>query len=293
MLTIVAAMEEELASVRRVLEPRQYPDVELRVIGIGRDKVERSLRGALPTPKQQRRGAEAPSELLLLGFAGGVDPALSAGELTLAGLYRRLVPQPRRTMSGWGETPDAGLMERLQAELAFRTDVRFGYTSLGHAYAVIPQRFVLKFLEPDTAMLQHARESLAEGGLTAVETDSMTVEKVVTKRGDKEELHRQYGVGTVNMEDYWVARCAAAAKVPFLSVRAVLDTADQGLPSYLARLSGRPREAAWQAATHPWDAPALARLGSQMRLAQDSLTKFALAYINRRAADIGGVPTGD
>ena len=94
MLTIIAAMEQELAGVRRVLEQRRYEDVDLVVAGAGRDGVEKGLREALPTPKRQRAGATPPEEVLMLGFAGGVDPSLAAGDLALAGRYCRLAPLP-------------------------------------------------------------------------------------------------------------------------------------------------------------------------------------------------------
>ena len=278
MLTIVAAMEQELAGLKRALGPQPPPGLDFHVIGVGRDRVEPGLRGLLPTLRQQRQGAEPPTELLLLGFAGGVDPDLSSGDLTLAGRYCRLLtPRGRRHLAITG-TPDPEVLERLRAEVA--------------AWNNRPPQ--LKFLEPDPTMWQHAWDALAQEKLTAVETDSMTVEELVTNPGTKRELHRRYQVGTVNMEDYWVARSAAAAKVPFLSVRAVLDTAGQRLPSNLLGLSSRkPGWATLRAAAHPWQLPALLSLPRQMRLAQASLARFALAYINHRSAESGSLPTGN
>ena len=295
MLTIVAAMEEELAGVRRVLEPERRRDVDLHVIGVGRDGVERGLRQVLPTIKQQRAGAIPPDELLLLGFSGGLDPALAAGDLALAGRYCRLIPGPMvltydpdaTGLDRSGTPPE--LLERLRTGFALGL-VQPGYfspSSVGWVEPVIPERYEFKFLEPDPAMRERARESLREAGLAAFETDSMTVERVVTRKSEKRELYQQFGVGTVNMEDYWVSRLAQTARVPFLSVRAVLDTGDQRLPSYLARLSDKPGGvAAWKAATHPWDAPTLVRLARQMRAARESLARFAMAYLERRSAEL-------
>ncbi len=294
MLTIVAAMEEELAGVRRVLEPQRHGDVELHVIGIGREKLERGLRKVLPSRKQQRAGAIPPDELLLLGFAGGLDPALAAGDLALAGRYCRLIPgpmvltyDPDATEMNRIGSPGPEILEQVRAAMALGVG-QFGWASPGDVEPVIPERYEFKFLEPDPVMRERARESLREVGLAAVETDSMTVEVTVTRGRDKEKLHGQFGVGTANMEDYWVARQAGVARVPFLSVRAVLDTANQSLPSYLSRLSGRPRRASWEAATHPWDAPTLVRLARQMRAARESLARFAAAYLERRSAELGG-----
>ena len=281
MLTIIAAMEEELAGVRTALAAAgdrpgaTAPDC--RVIGVGRKGVEASLRELLPTRRQQRLGVEPPAALLLLGFAGAGAPSLSTGDLTLAGRYGRLVPQPEMLRYDPDGMAGPAALRRLRAELG-AGPAPFPRIQLAwprrYLNPIIPRRAVLKFLEPDPAMLQRARAALAQGGLTAAETDSMTVEELITDAKTKQELHRQFQAGTVNMEDYWVARSAAAAQVPFLSVRAVLDTADQGLPSYLMGLSEKP---GWAAL--PWRVPNLLRVYRQMRLAQESLARFAVAFL--------------
>ena len=285
MLTIIAAMEEELAGVRTALAAAgdrpgataPAPAPACHVIGVGRKGVEASLRGILPTRRQQRLGAEPPAALLLLGFAGGAAPSLSTGDLTLAGRYGRLVPQPEMLRYDPDGMTGPAALRRLRAELgagpAALPRIQLAWPRR-YLNPIIPRRAVLKFLEPDSAMLQRARAALAQGGLTAAETDSMTVEELITDAKTKQELHRQFQAGTVNMEDYWVARSAAAAQVPFLSVRAVLDTADQGLPSYLMGLSEKP---GWAAI--PWRVPNLLRVYRQMRLAQESLARFAVAFL--------------
>lgn len=300
MLTIIAAMEEELAAVRTALADSgagasmpgragaETPAPAFSVIGIGRQGVESGLRGALPTLRQQRRGAPPPGPLLLLGFAGGVAPSLATGDLTLASRYYRLVPQPEPLrFAPDGMTPPeflqrirAGLRVGLGAGPFPAPRLRLGPGSR-YLNPIIPRRALLKHLEPDPALLQCAREALAQAGLAAVETGSMTVEELVTDSHTKGELHRRYPVGTVNMEDYWVARLAAAARAPFLSVRAVLDTADQELPSYLPELSGQP---GWAALTRPWRIPTLLRLSGQLNQAQASLARFAAAFVRHWAA---------
>ena len=294
MLTIIAAMEEELAGVRTALaeygssQPNAGDAVpEVHVIGVGRQSVESGIRGVLPTRRQQRQGAAPPAGLLLLGFAGGMDPSLSAGDLTLASRYCRLVRQPERLVAVPVSDGMTGpeYLERLHAQLEGRP--HYFFRPSRYMNPIISRSSLLKYLEPDPAMLQCSREALAQGGLTAVETDSMTVEELITDADTKGELHRQFGVGTVNLEDYWVARLAATAKVPFLSVRAVLDTADQGVPSHLLEQARRLRRSGgqatgWAAFGHPSDIRALLHLPGQMRLAQESLARFALAFLNCR-----------
>jgi hypothetical protein len=82
------------------------------------------------------------------------------------------------------------------------------------------------------------------------------------------------------MEDYWIAEAAAEAGVPFLAVRAVLDPARQGLPSYLIQRSARPAQVIHRTLIRPWRVPTLLRLAQQMKAAQGSLTRFSLAFID-------------
>ena len=307
MLTIVSAMEEELAPVRAALSAHDQgesdvaaPPLSFQVLGIGREGVEPGLKALLRTLRQRWDPAESPSGLLLLGFAGGVDPSLSPGDLALAGRYchlrslgERLVRVPdgvpleefRQRMMAEAEASDPNLPRR--AVLKFEESERGMRAGWEAKDPALPSRAVLKYLDPDPGLWQHARDALAQGGLTAVETDSMTVPQVVTSPDTKAELHRQYQVGTVNMEDYWVARLAAAAKVPFLSVRAVLDTAGQVLPRWVTGLSGRPGWASLNVLARPWQTLSLLELARQKRLAEASLVKFALAFVGYyRASDL-------
>ena len=276
MLTIVSAMEEELSPVRTALTASGHdqlgsaaPSLSLSVIGIGRDSLESNIKGLLRTLRQRPAG-ESPSELLLLGFAGGVDPSLSTGDLTLAGRYCHL--------RDLGEL----LLRRVPDGMSLEEFDRREMAELMARDPNLPSRAVLKSLEPDPAMWRRAKDALTQEALTAVETDSMTVDQLVSDPNTKAELHRQYEVGTVNMEDYWVARLAAAAKVPFLSVRAVLDTAGQVVPSWVNGLSGRPGWASLNILARPWQTLSLLELARQKRLAQASLARFALAFVSYR-----------
>jgi hypothetical protein len=267
MLTIVSPLEEELAPVREALAASD-PDISFRVLGVGREGAEPNVKDLLRTLRQQR----ANSELLLLGFAGGVDSSLSAGDLVLAGRYCHI-----RDMGDYlVRVPDGMTLEEHRRREMTELMARDPNLPGPHT------RADLKSLQPDPGMWRQAREALAQEGLTAVERNSMTTRELVTNPNTKAELHRQYQVGTVNMEDYWVARLAAAAKVPFLSVRAVLDTAGQVLPRWVTGLSGRPGWAAMNILSRPWQAPSLFELARQKRLAEASLVRFALAFAGYR-----------
>ena len=136
-------------------------------------------------------------------------------------------------------------------------------------------------LEPDRQMWQLAEQAVWDAQISCTHQDSLTVDRLVSTPAAKEAVHRQYQVGTVNMEDYPVAAVARDAGVPFLAVRAVLDPANQGLPPYVLALSPSFGKAALSTAVRPWRIPPLVRLAHQMRQAQDTLTRFALAYLDR------------
>jgi hypothetical protein len=130
-------------------------------------------------------------------------------------------------------------------------------------------------------MWRQALEAAADAGLPSTSLDSLTVDRLVSTREAKMALQRQYHVGTVNMEDYWVAAVARDVGVPFLSVRAVLDPASQNLPTYLLGLAEHQAKAVLLTIIMPWRIPTLFRLARQMRLAQRHLAHFAIHFVSR------------
>ena len=72
---------------------------------------------------------------------------------------------------------------------------------------------------------------------------------------------------------------AARAKIPFLAVRAVIDTAGQAIPSYAMGLQELRWPALASAASSPWQFPNLIRLAGNLRLARQSLRHFATAFL--------------
>ena len=93
-----------------------------------------------------------------------------------------------------------------------------------------------------------------QSGVHAVTGPAATVGGIANPQV-KAAARRDTGAASVNMEDYWAAGVAAAAGVPFASVRAVLDTAIEELPAYLAGAGDNPARIAWSLAAHPGRAP--------------------------------------
>jgi adenosylhomocysteine nucleosidase len=295
MLTIIAAMEQELAGIRRALRVRGlmscalgahprplslweggdqesppltkgnlggFPEVgvgelDLQVVGIGKERAQASIKRLLAS--RQRPGQDG---LLLLGFAGGIDPSLKSGDLVLSNRYCWVdgVVSPFGKGGRRGISPSATGKQR-------------------------------DFLEPDSNLWQQAIEAARAAGLSVSQGSSLTVDQAIATPEAKKEVYLQRQVATVNMEDYWAAEAAAESGAPFLAVRAVLDPAHQGLPSYLIGLSERQAQVVLRRVlTKPWRAPILLRLAQQARVAQGSLTRFALAFIDHQLSAREGQP---
>lgn len=138
-------------------------------------------------------------------------------------------------------------------------------------------------------LYQQALGAAGRAGLTRWTLDSLTVDRLVAAPKEKLALAQQYPVGTVNMEDYWVAAAAREAGVPFLSARAVLDVSTQRLPSYLLELPSSRARAGLSLAARPWRLPAALGLARQAALASTALTRFALEFSPDRGRKGSGV----
>ena len=254
MLAIVASMEQELVRLRTELglragaTGRESPAaVGLHVIGVGRSAAESAVQSLIQRQGMTGEGSPSPERLLLLGFAGGVDPALGAGTLVLSSRYYRQEPaEPARSLHSPGEAAE-------------------------------------DYLAPDPEMLGQGIQAATAAGEAWANADSLTVDHLVATPEGKQAIRLRHPVGIVEMEDYWVAAAARDAGVPFLSARVVLDAADQTLPGYLLGLSRSRVRAAVTVAAMPWRIPALLGLARRLPLAQKALTGFATAFLGQLA----------
>lgn len=144
-----------------------------------------------------QRGAEA---LLAVGFAGALSPALRPGDLLAA---------TEVTGPEGGRWPaDAGWLAAFE-RISGATDGCL--TEASSAIIGVPD---------------HPRgtshPSLHLGGL-------VTAPRVVAAASEKRRMREQTGALAVDMESAAVARCAAAAGVPMVALRAITDAADASL----------------------------------------------------------------
>ena len=87
----------------------------------------------------------------------------------------------------------------------------------------------------------------------------------------KRALHSETGASSVNMEDFWAASAAAAHGIPFVSIRAVLDTAEDELPAYLGNAGEGLIDVLRGVAAHPRTVPLLIRLSRKAQVARANL----------------------
>ena len=198
----------------------------------------------------------------------GVGPRRAGAEMT--GILRKA---KRR--------PEAVLM--LGVAGAVSPGMASGDLILADTYALDAGEDTANDIAPDPGMLEAAEATAAELRMPVSRAGSLTVDHLIVESSERQQLRDRYGVDSVNMEDHAVAVAAGRAGVPFLSVRVILDTAEQRLPGYLPGLSKKPNAAVTEILLKPWRIPTLWKLKSQMDLCQAVLTRFGLSYLEREA----------
>jgi nucleoside phosphorylase len=135
-------------------------------------------------------------------------------------------------------------------------------------------------IEPDLALFEAARRALRDRGRAFVSSRVLTVDAPLSTRVAKTDLWNVHGAGGVDMETYWVAEAARSQGVPWIALRAVLDTAHESLPQAVRDWRRESDEGAVMrsAARRPQDWAAYARLALHMRKARRSL-KLALPVV--------------
>jgi len=111
----------------------------------------------------------------------------------------------------------------------------------------------------------------------------LTVDEVVATPPEKKALREKYSAAVVDMETSALAEEAEAHHLPFASVRAITDTADQELIdcSHLVAEDGdvSKLKAGWHILTHPGDLKGMIDLGKHAKVATANLTVFVSQWI--------------
>jgi adenosylhomocysteine nucleosidase len=206
-LAVIAAMEPEASLVRRRLRPcRQQIILEIgrlwrgqvgahRVVllrcGMGAERVAIALQWLV---EHERLWG-----VLSLGFAGGLQSGLSTGDVVLA--------------------------DRIQAWPGFampQEAVSASTISEGH---VVEGAVVT----PNSRLASLAAIAAKQAGLSRHQGLLLSHHLLVSDTLDKRLLGLHTGALAVDMESYWIGSLAAIHRLPFLSMRAILDPYDTAL----------------------------------------------------------------
>jgi adenosylhomocysteine nucleosidase len=147
-------------------------------------------------------------------------------------------------------------------------------------------------IDPDRLLVEEVRTGLRNSGTPFVYSRLLTIPAPAATRTHKRDLWNEFGAGGVDMETYWVAEACRKARVNWLAVRAVLDSAKQELPRSLHNWE-RPGDEARTAANavrHPGEWPGYIRLASQYRAAKRGLAT-ALPHVVRALRNAKTVET--
>jgi adenosylhomocysteine nucleosidase len=185
-----------------------------------------------------------PSAVLSLGFAGGLVADQRAGDLVVA---RVLIP----------------------AEDVLDGD---------------PKPRISEALGADRTLSDKALGVLATLGLRHRTGACVTASRIVSRPEAKRRLGSDTDALAVEMESFWVALACRERNVPFLAVRAVVDTVGRPLPDFLAASepdasSGNRWRRGLPFMFRPWSLPALIRLGSAASKARNSLAAFTSGFL--------------
>lgn len=186
----------------------------------------------------------SPSAVISLGFAGGLVAGQRAGDLVVA---NALVPA--EGAKGGEQKPRLG-----------------------------------EVLHTDRALTGKALDVLATSGIRYRTGACATASEVVSRPDAKRRLGLDAKALAVEMESFWIALECHERNVPFLAVRAIVDTAERPLPDFIADSAPDARAGSrWRGALsimlRPHRIPSLVRLGGAASQARNSLSLFASGFL--------------
>jgi len=179
---------------------------------------------------------------------------------------------------------------RALAEIAERYDLK-EIISIGYAGALDPALKVGDVVVADQVVYYETMKSYSlDGELLGTMPEVrggtlLTVDSVVATPPEKKALREKYSAVAVDMETFALAEETQARNLPFASVRAITDTAEQELIdcSHLVEADGdvSKLKAGWHILTHPGDLKAMIDLGQHAKTATASLTEFVFQLIQK------------
>lgn len=250
MLLLIAALSEEIGGILRAatFESVPCPNGFLAYRSrVGSDSDALDI-GIVLTGTGRERATRAarwamgqfhPDAMMSLGFGGGTLDTLQAGDLVLGTRLFRLDGSP------------------------FYWDSE----QLGDP------------LIPDRELLGAARNAVEIAGIDFEQGPIINLPSIAKTSGMKRWIGQELNGACVDMESFMVCEVASDANVPFVAIRAIVDTVDMDLPDLAGQIGqapsgGRLIPAIKHVARHPHEIISLARVGMAAAQARRSLTGF-------------------
>lgn len=139
----------------------------------------------------------------------------------------------------------------------------------------------------DEDLLQRAERARSGDGPRVARGTAVTVPEVAGDLAVKRALRERTGADICEMEDYWAARLAAERKIPFISVRVIIDELATDVSDFTALVNLRetgPARAACFFLSRPRRLALALRAWRQLRTARASLRQYLQLFL----ADGGG-----
>jgi adenosylhomocysteine nucleosidase len=141
--------------------------------------------------------------------------------------------------------------------------------------------------QPEKEMKSYSLDKEIFSTITALRRKILvTVDRPAATPEEKKQLREKYSAVAVDMETSALAEEVQARNLPFFSVRAITDTADQELIdcAHLVAEDGdvSKLKAGWHVITHPGDLKGMIALGQHAKLATLNLTEFLKPYFISR-----------
>jgi adenosylhomocysteine nucleosidase len=257
MVIVVAALDSELAGIRRLLELAgsfHVGDVRMEhgrlggrdcvlvQSGMGRVRAEEALRAVL--------AQYHPVAVLSLGFCGALAATLRVGDLVVCSPVGALLTLP--------------------------SDPHAAPSPVG-------------WLHCDGALVHQALAvPMPPGAGQLVGGGCLTVPSAAGLRGVKQWLSDSFPSVAVDMESFWIGLLCQESGVPLLVVRCVSDTLAESLPSFEGLVDDFGRASLTTLShyllRHPLRVAHLVRLGLQAHWAEKSLTDFTVNFLHLQQA---------
>ncbi len=236
-------------------------------------------RGILKAGKWQRVSSSA-SLATYLGHVGGVAAVLAAsgmGKAKAEATTREVIDQhhPNALISlGFA----GGLAGQLAAgDIVVAESLMFADNTQGQTL------HVTESLASNTELVLAAQQVLTNRGINHQLGSCLVTSQVASHSEGKAALRKATGALIVDMESYWIGQVCGEHAVPFLAVRAIIDTLEHQLPDYVTKFAfAAANKSRWRQALpallRPWWIPGLVRLGAASARAQKGLASFAVSF---------------